>query len=326
MTNNLGVFEHIDASFKNDKNFILNVISRDSAAWMCIDRKLFGEDNNFRVTAARQSGFIFPGEKNEKIALAAVEENAAAFDSLDSSLANDISFLRRAFDRNYLIYHYLPRKFQVMFAEKYNKIVEKSKWYLDFQVRFDSEEMLNEILHNRRNLGEIDSRPLAIVVFTKSDYNQAFSDNQIQNLVQRGYRVVYFEATTTEEVCKYLLSATIAVKKKADLLVIGGHGTQESITMGYAFEDAVGTWDGKTMINKYNLSRTLNEGAAVVLRSCSAGKGKKKRVNVANFMKKVFPQAKIFAPIKNAGALRYIYDEKGKVIDVIYSCETYAVE
>ena len=80
------------------------------------------------------------------------------------------------------------------------------------------------------------------------------------------------------------------------------------------------------MIKKHNLSRALNEKAIVVLESCSTGSGKKKKVNVANFIKKVFPQAKVFAPIKPAGVMRYIYDEKGKVIDVLYTCETYMIE
>lgn|GEM_PF-6737529 len=50
------------------------------------------------------------------------------------------------------------------------------------------------------NIEKPDNRPIALVLFPKEDHNNAFEHNQIEELMDHGYRVLCFEAGSAEDV------------------------------------------------------------------------------------------------------------------------------
>lgn len=111
------------------------------------------------------------------------------------------------------------------------EIARSRKLGLEHIERFAPD--LREMLMSNRENDRPDKRPLAVLVYPKSDYNGAFGvhSRHVRDMVNAGYRVILHEASTAGEAVEALKSATR--RQSASLVVLSGHGTQSSIRFGH---------------------------------------------------------------------------------------------
>ncbi|MBI5542477.1 MAG: DUF4116 domain-containing protein [Deltaproteobacteria bacterium] len=176
---------------------------------------------------------------------------------------------------------------------------------IDFPERFVSRATLEEVLRNREALDPADPRPIAVYVFPKEDWNNAFADDNLAALTKH-YRVMYYEARSETDFIDALKGATSS--KPAEVLVIGGHGTASMTAFGAGDPAQEGGWspaheeayldftDARQMKNA-QIAECVAPGAKVILKSCSTGEGQDSQTNVANIVSTVFPHADIYAPL-----------------------------
>jgi len=271
-------------------------------------------------------------KKDPSFALRAIDWNPLVFQHLDKSLQENPLFLQKIVDQNIGWYKFLSNEMiEKLREDQKEKIRTLKKLNIEFPERFkdDPPYVLETVIKNRLNVTSNNPQLLAVVIYPKKDWNNAFSrnyHNSIRELIDHEYFVVYFETRTDEEFCNALKSASCDIGKKAQLLDIGGHATRERISLGAddpskaEIEDErfyIDLSDKKEM-QGHNLSACLSEDSVVMLRSCSAGKGKRFLPNVANMMKAIFPQARVFAPQVQSITERYLFDKNNKVIGAEY--------
>ena len=124
----------------------------------------------------------------------------------------------------------------------------KKLYNIEFIKRFGSFETLYSVLILRCRLRDF-SRPFAVVIQPKSDWNEAFEQPRllVEELKHLGYQIFYYEAATEEEVQRNLAEATQNGTDKADLIVLSGHGMATSLKLSGIY-----SWEGGSM-NDENL-------------------------------------------------------------------------
>jgi hypothetical protein len=258
----------------------------------------------------------------------------------DKQLREDMSFVSEAIDWNIGCYKFLsPEVIEKLPKEQKERISILKGLGIEFPERFIGRPpyVLDTVIANRQGAKPKPSQPLAVIIYPKKDWNGAFKNNQIRELIDRGYYVLYFEAGSEDEVYSALQSATSTTGRKAQLLILGGHGDREHTSMGegdpastdIGNESAyIDLSDEREMIDQH-LDSHLTDDSVVILESCSTGKGRGEEPNVANMMKRVFPQSRVFAPTAPTGVVQYSYDENNRVIGAEYvggSPITYSIE
>ncbi|MBN1913106.1 MAG: hypothetical protein JW788_01760 [Candidatus Omnitrophica bacterium] len=198
--------------------------------------------------------------------------------------------------------------------------------------RFRMED-IREIISNRIVLNRPgDNRPVAVIIYPVSDWNGAFAVGQdaLHSLIAAGYRVIYYEVATEDEMIAALKNAT--QYDKASFILIGGHGTASTLSFGtvdpakgkiYPDEEAF-TLDlnDETQMLEAGIGSSLAEGGVVALLSCSTGEGECSQNNVANMLYRIFPQAQsVIAPMSPTNITRFIFDDDNMVIGVEYSSD-----
>jgi hypothetical protein len=188
---------------------------------------------------------------------------------------------------------------------------------IEFTTRF-SRETLREIIENRKNPAR-DDRPVAALIYCKSDHNGAFHshDSKVRQLIDNGYRVMYLEAGSDISVARALQSASALgtpQEKRASLIVLAGHGMPEGIAFGplTSGADAIDRFD-KPMLLRERVPDTLEAGGQVVLISCSTGAGMEREPNMANFLREIFPHAAvrgIWAPTRDSNIRNFRFTDR----------------
>jgi flagellar motility protein MotE (MotC chaperone) len=168
-------------------------------------------------------------------------------------------------------------------------------------TRFMPED-LKEVVQNRITNAD-DGRPLAVIIGTEDDGSGYFSsDTDIHHqLIEAGFRVMYYEAATDTDLMVSLENATKDGANPARLIIISGHGSQTGISMG-----SDGGEEGDIDFSDYSQFTGINDfletGGTVILNSCSTGEGMEKEANMANMFGQLFPgAAHVFAPTVPAG-------------------------
>jgi hypothetical protein len=337
LSSNGCALQHAHDSLKRDRKIVMAALKQSGWALQHVIEPL-RSDKKIVLAALRQDGMALRFvpevlQKDTDVIFTAIDENKKAYEHIHKSLKEKSSFRRSLFEHNIHIYELMPDR--EIFEEEYQKIINDLKGLdIDFPGRFKRLRVAKEIIENRRNPNRPDGRPLALLIYPKKDWGRGFEINQMDELVKRGYRVLYLEAGEEQQVYQTLKET--AETQKVDLFVLAGHGVQDMTSLGA--EDPAGKKgereelyidisDEVEMIN-LELSDCLAENSVVILYSCSTGKGREERLNVANLMKKVFPQATIFSPTEPTIILGYVYDKNGKVIYVEYSCgkkQTYVI-
>jgi hypothetical protein len=157
-----------------------------------------------------------------------------------------------------------------------------------------------------------DSRPLALVIYPKSDNNGAYEKNSklFYEIIAKGYRIMYYEAGTQEEFVSAFRAGT--EYRRASLIIVGGHGSQYSTILGDGVSLNIGH---ERWLVGQKLATRVADDAVVILSSCSNGKGGKLGNNMANMWSRLLPGRKVFAAKVEFYAINLSWD-KNRITDV----------
>ena len=144
----------------------------------------------------------------------------------------------------------------------------------------------------------LEARPLAVCIWPKNDSNGAFQqfphNDPIDSLTD-SYCVVYYQAGSVAEVGTCLDQATQNGVDRASLLVLGGHGSPDSLEL------ASGTLLTSDDHECFSSRRhEFKDGAQIVVVSCSSGKEQgvsSEKLSLANTIALSIPQAFVLAPV-----------------------------
>jgi hypothetical protein len=239
---------------------------------------------------------------------------------LQSELEENDELKRRVFDVNFNYFEYDYYKPPADIREGYAKIMEGlARHNITRPLHFNTS-TAREIIRNRDQINQPDDRPVALLVYPKSDWNTAFESNSMIELMEMGYRILYFEAVTSSDFRDAVVK--VGSVQQISLMVIGGHGFLTHLNFG--LEDKTRVKDGER--DYYldisrpqvldGLSEYLAPQSIVVLESCSTGAGRDRIDNLANMVGRAFPHSTIMAATIPTNILGYIRDEEGRIIDV----------
>jgi hypothetical protein len=188
-------------------------------------------------------------------------------------------------------------------------------------INSSNDEVINDVVLNRIML-RADGRPMAMIVFPKEDWNRAFRPDStwgnsydfVKQLKEKGYRVLYYEARTENDLYNAIREG--GVTQKISVLLMAGHGHPGGIGFGgnYREINEIGFND---MIEIRELAEYMAEGCVVILDSCSTGAG---RNNIARRLGDSLPGCRIFAPKYDCSGFGFRYDENNRVIGAAHCC------
>ena len=147
-------------------------------------------------------------------------------------------------------------------------------------------------LRNKFNKTQPGEKPLAVMIYPKSDYNGSFSDLRYLQELSAHYTVLYYEVSSVEEMIASLKNATH--HQKSSLVIIGGYGTPHSIQFSHDDKLTINHYDQQALI-KARLSNMLMPGAIGILISCSTGSPRIFGPNIADVLAGAF-KVEILAP------------------------------
>jgi Domain of unknown function (DUF4116) len=285
-------------------------------------------DRALALSKVRQDGRYLQNvdpifRKDQEVVLAAVKTWPKAVEIADDTLTRDVRFQEAAYDINFNVLEYLKHP-PAHLRHAYQALVDGLRHRdIAFSRRLHSSAIAREIMRNRDAIDRADGRPLAVVVYPKKDWNGAFEYNQIASLIERGYRVVYFEISLASQLREVMTAAASA--QKISLLIVGGHGYLTHVAFGGEDRERVTEEEQRKYYLHVSdpsvldgLQGFMEEDSVIVIESCSAGAGKETTTNVSNMVRTAFPQSRIFAPTVPAGVGEYGYDAGNRVIGIAY--------
>ena len=213
-----------------------------------------------------------------------------------------------------------------------------------------SPELLESIVKERET-PFIDVRPLAVVMMPRADWNGGFisTDKTIGKLFNQGFKVMVYEWEKDSELGHTIASATLL--QKYQLLVIGGHGSQQEIAGGasdpritlkttqsdksnkavsiqgkISEDELVFSKKDVRKFTPLHLSSCGVPGSQVIAWSCSAGQGgEKTRDNTLHYLSEIFSSSTdFFGPQVSTALKELVFDPKDKkrIVHVKYYDDT----
>ena len=189
------------------------------------------------------------------------------------------------------------------------------------------------LTENIRNLDPVyhADRPVALVIHNRFDWNGAFEDPmyiyQLRKLAD-GYKLFIVEVDTQADAFRQLqriatlhgVDAAGKPKKPVSVLVIGGHGNPNALTLGYTpLKDTIQIDDLRRFDSQY---LTVQDGAQfktaapfiknngeIVLVSCSTGAGGACATNLATTISENIPHARVHAPTVSTHTERFTFED-----------------
>lgn len=297
--------------------------------WGAIDKKL-RKDGDFIFKVFRH--FYKPPENDISILRGYLHDD----------LIKNASFVQRIYDVNPLLLGaqaftpaLMSERFPLLYAHTQRLIKTLQRFKINNFLRLSDPLVLREVIRNRETMLEEDSlreererqdpRPLAVVIGPRDDFNGEINRIDLKALVKK-YRLVYLEAEKAEDIVQ-LKKATKF--KKAELVIIAGHGNQRNLEFSRKKED-IKYHNGKLDLSEnqrrlnilnvrrlvtHQFSTTVGPNAKVVLFSCSTGKRHDMNLSLANSVHKLFGgQITLFAPNKDVRADQFVMDKDGTFI------------
>ena len=174
-----------------------------------------------------------------------------------------------------------------------------------------SDDMLKTLVKNLDPANDRD-KPLLLVAFNKNDWNGAFyTEGRRLDALRKHYRVIIREMDSEDGF--YDAAKTVSANYgRIDTLIIGGHGSPDSIRMGE--NDEKGKLDLTDETELASLRSMFKPRPTVVLVSCSTGKDEKA---IGGLMSRVW-NARLFAPRDPANVSEYSFDSEGQ-LNVTYT-------
>ena len=163
-------------------------------------------------------------------------------------------------------------------------------------------------------------KPTALILIAKGDWKAAFDRRTaLDDELLFNYNVHIFEVAKKQDMLHAMrtLGENIAPSgKKIDMLVIVGHGSQSSIEFAEAPSPSA-TLRAHSIPWLASYKSYMSDDATIVLDSCSTGKGGESGKNVAAGLSLTLG-TRVFAPNKPTALTRFVYDDRGRVVDVKY--------
>ncbi|TAM35468.1 hypothetical protein EPN54_06130, partial [bacterium] len=163
-------------------------------------------------------------------------------------------------------------------------------------------------------------KKLAVIIHPIEDDNGAFKDieNKGKQLESRGYQVIIARVGGIDALLTALKAAT--ARRRASVIMIGGHGSRTSIQLGFGEPDSKLTIRDKQLKEKLSAAvGTLEENGIIILDSCSTGKGGRLFSNIAQLFADTFPQGFVFTspyPVVAEKGIRLIFNKENEVTAV----------
>jgi hypothetical protein len=198
-----------------------------------------------------------------------------------SALPED-SPLKKEIDKNLSLLGFKPQKItaRIFNYETYQKLVQ------------------NRLLLSTgpKNL----NKPVTVILYPKSDHNQAFHDKILDVFAQKNHHFIYFELDKKTDL--FNLIEGIGSKYKIQNLIIGGHGDSESLRLGE--EEEMLTIEDKPKIAA--LAPFL-KNTKVFLESCATASGGDEE-NLTNVFQKACSECEVTGATKPFGRSEYIFE------------------
>lgn len=171
--------------------------------------------------------------------------------------------------------------------------------------RFPSLGLLREVIANR-NFDPSDTRPVALLAASVSDWNGSFSSlRSTLSELSKTHRLQYFEPANTDELARAIEQSS---KQRAiSSLVLAGHGYVSGMHIGdsdYGGGEDVDLGGGFSIGQLAGLKSALAPNANVLLEACETGNEESSEENLAHRLAQVWPHVNVYAPKtsdRNAG-------------------------
>jgi hypothetical protein len=169
------------------------------------------------------------------------------------------------------------------------------------------------------------SKPLFVIKYPKSDYNESFEYNDMYKLIKKG-NVLFFEIhnQTEDTVClkkikllkkKYKnLQKPYATNLEEIIGIFAGHGNSESLNYSDDGDD-----ESEMSVEDIGEFDTFSGVfSQIYLKSCSTGSGGVNGINLATFTQYAFkPKNGVTAPMIDSSS-KLMFDDDGNFIEVKY--------
>ncbi|MFH1361089.1 MAG: DUF4116 domain-containing protein [bacterium] len=313
---------NIDPGLRADPEIALAALRQTVDACPFLDESLW-QNREFVLEAVRIRGYWLRHAderfKNDReIVLAAVSSFSGLLEMAHNNLRTDRGFQEECFEASFYSINYMIDPSDELVARYQEVCSDLRELDLDparFRQRFRyfSLSQIQEIIDNRRTIRP-DNRPVAVVVTARSDWNNAFQNSETIELLQRGYRVVPYEARQDTDL--YQAIREVGESQPISLLVIEGHGNPSSTEFDDNDIDAEETdmLDLSDEQEMRGLDRFMAEDSIIVVSSCSTAQGGREGDNVANMLGRVFPTSTIYAPRNDFSSLRFEFDGEDRVV------------
>lgn len=336
------ILRYLPKEMTNDKDVVLTCVEGYGRMLeFASDRLKF--DRDIVLSAVRSDGLALAFaeqilKKDIHVVMAALVDNGLAYPFVDASVkANNVA-LNTAINQNplaWLCVDPLPSDvsmdFFLDFAATHDvvvppealnlplsKLLDELRAVTAYPERFGSLSTVLALWANRKRFeaGVPDSRPTALLLYNKNDFNDAFISSELPNaFIDDGrFNVLYHEVSTEDEIATLLKAASRDGQDPIHTLVLAGHGERFRINFGteLANED---TFERE----KKNLDREdfflgpftklphyLLSNGQVILYACTTGQGGSKRANLANTIAKRLPTTTTIMTEQNAGNISEI--------------------
>ncbi|MFH1877333.1 MAG: HEAT repeat domain-containing protein [Candidatus Omnitrophota bacterium] len=166
-------------------------------------------------------------------------------------------------------------------------------------------------------------KPLAVLLYPRSDWNGGFMKTLLADFLSNGYRVMYYEVGDIDQWKKALKNAT-GQGQKASVLVIAGHGSRSSIQLDN--DDTISLGD-KSRLRDEGFDECMEDEGIVLLQSCSTGLGEDEDNMVNMFCYDVFKNARVVGPQEDCWihSIEFEEDKRFKEVNYAVSKEVDAV-
>ncbi len=228
-------------------------------------------------------------------------------------------FEAKPFEVDQEMYDHLKDSARALSNQQYlalsEKLEEEHKKFLSLFLAGDLYRAFSSPLSDLQEFPEGSSKPKALFFFPEHSHNQAFADTPLHlvagELEEQGHDVVVKQVGSLEEIKQEMKRHNV----KIDTLVIGGHGSPHSITLGDPYLKSYGETEITFQSALEEINHYLAPESLALLYSCSTGHRDDFMENMADyFLGKLSHLKEVRAPKYTARAINLAVDREGNFL------------
>lgn len=259
------------------------------------------------------------------LVLEAVRRWHGNYEFVNPDWKEDPEFQRQAFELNFNVFSEIKHPTPEMQQSHDDIMKNLQALQISFPTRFNTRTAL-EIIRNRQNIATLDPRRIALLIYPKKDHNTAFENNHIEQLLDRGYQVLYFEiGDETDAAAMHTELTKIGALEHIPVCELGAHSDIFSMNFGaedpILYEtnvDASRCFDALNPISGLSaqiagLEQYLSPQGIVLAHGCGTGGGEASAVvNVVKALAILFPGRTVHGPTIPTSSLGYEFGPPGE--------------